>query len=196
MNYQATNQTEKYREIRNNQTAQYGAIIRLKNGDDNFFCTGFVIDGKYAITAAHCVDYLSTGEEIKIYSRNNVNTNVIARVLCFNHRNDSAIIMGDFRNFKPAPIEKDKHGFAASKGPFMTCGYPYDQKQLYCNYALPVEMQNFSVRLTGALIPGMSGGPVFDLNTNKVVGLNSAVDGPFIIVYPLVGTLGQCGIDN
>ncbi len=195
-NYLAFKPEVKFGDVKNDKNAKYDGIIRLKTPDGNGFCSGFVVDGSYAMTAAHCVDWLSKGQDIHIYDKKNTNTGTVAHVLGYNQRNDSAVIYGDFKNFKAVRIEKDTHGFIASKGPFLTCGYPYDQKNLYCSYANPISTENFAMKLTGALIPGMSGGPVFDAVTNKVVGLNSAVSGEFIIVYPIVGVLGSFDLDN
>lgn len=187
---------EKYGDIKNNEDAVYNGIIRLKTQDNNFFCTGFVIDGRYAMTAAHCVVEMAAGEKIRIYDKNDTYTGTEAVVLGYNQRNDNAVIMGNFTNFKAVPIEKDIHGLIASKGPFMACGYPYGQKKLYCSYSYPISTENFSMKLVGALVPGMSGGPVFDVNTNKVVALNTAVENEFIIVNPIVGALGMYEIDQ
>lgn len=186
---------EKFGAVQNLPNAVYDAIIRLKTEENKYFCTGFSVDGNYAITAAHCVEWLGTSEKIRVYDKNDTFTGVEAVVVGYNQRNDTAVIKGDFRNFKAVVIEKDRHGFASSTGPFLTCGYPYANKALYCSYATPVRMKNFSMLLKGALIPGMSGGPVFDLNTNKVVGLNSAVEEDLIVVNPLVGIMGSFGLE-
>lgn len=184
----------KYGEIMNKEDAIYSSLIRLKNKDNKFFCSGFVIDGRYAMTAAHCVDDVEG--PIRIYDKNDTFTGTEAKVLGYNHRNDTAVIYGDFTNFKAANIEKDVHGFVTSKGPFLTCGYPYGQKAAYCEIAMAVEAEDFAVKLLGVLVPGMSGGPVVDLSTNKVVGLNTAVEGKFIICNPIVGALGFFEIDQ
>lgn len=195
-NYRADDIKEKYRDVPNDPNPIFHAIIRLRDSNDRFFCSGFVIDGTFAITAGHCLNWTSKSDKLKIYDRYDNFTGVEASIVGFNDRNDSGIIKGDFRRFQYVKIEKDKHGFIASDGPFMTCGYPYGQKNLYCSYALKVATENFAMRLTGALIPGMSGGPVFDLQTNKVVGINSAVEGNSILVYPLVGILGNYGLEK
>lgn len=193
--YKADEILPKFRSVPSNPIPVYNAIIRLRNAEDQFFCSGSVIDATYALTAAHCVNYMAKNEVIRIYDQYDSYTGVDATVVGYNDRNDTAVIKGEFKNFKAVAIEKDRHGFIASEGPFLTCGFPYGNKNLYCSYALKVSTENFAMRLKGALIPGMSGGPVYDLNTNKVVGVNSAVEGSNIIVYPITGVLASFGLE-
>jgi hypothetical protein len=47
----------------------------------------------------------------------------------------------------------------------------------------------------GFLIKGMSGGPVLDPLTGKVVGVNSAASTGFVIAGPTFGILGLFGIE-
>jgi hypothetical protein len=195
--YQAFEPTVKFGQVKNNANAQYSSIIRLKTMFGDGFCSGFVIDGSYAITAAHCVDYLKKDAQIKIYDKKNKDTGTIAKVLGFNQRNDSAVITGDFKDFQAIPFEKYTNGFYSDKyqGLLKICGYPYDQKYLYCSDAKAMEPHYFGMRLLGSGIPGMSGGPTVHFDTGVALGVNSHVDGPFLVVFPLTGILSSFGLE-
>lgn len=194
--YQAYKPDIKYLQTKNDVNAKFDAIIRLKREDGSSFCTGFVIDGEYAITAAHCVADMDKDTNIKIFDRKNIDTNTVATVLGFNHRNDTAILAGDFTRFRRLAIEKDKNGFYEHPNSmYHICGYPYGQKFLYCSQGKVVEPSNFGMRLIGAGVPGMSGGPVINTDTGKAVGLNSYVDGPYFVSFPLTGILGSFGLE-
>ena len=52
---QTTPGLDPFNKIRTNGTNKHPVIIRLNNSLNQFYCTGFVIDGQYAMTAAHCL---------------------------------------------------------------------------------------------------------------------------------------------
>jgi S1-C subfamily serine protease len=74
----------------------------------------------------------------------------------------------------------------------MSCGFPYGQKRLYCSTIKPKAKEFFNLIADGDIFPGMSGGPVIDILTGEVVGVNSKVyeDGT-IHVASLIGLPAQ-----
>lgn len=164
-------------------------IIRLDTGGS--FCTGVVIDNNYALTAAHCVNIDDT---IHVYDRYNVDTMVIAHTAALDTLRDIALVIGDFRAFKPVTV--DFSGLEVSTGMIATsCGFPAGQLTLYCIDLVHVGNRYFQYRMTGLpLFQGCSGGPVFNRLTGHLIGINSAVDHNSIIISPLVGFKDELGL--
>lgn len=180
----------KYRQILNKPDATIPPIIRLKY-KDKFFCTGFIIDGRYAVTAAHCVvnSYgFFNNKEINIYDLYNKDTGIKAKPLGFSNRMDYAVIEGDFRNFAYFNIDNRSIGEASPENIYISCGFPFNQ-ELTCSRVFPVSNYFFAIKAAGVLYPGQSGGPVIEINTNTVIGVNSAVGNNYIIFYPMTGLL-------
>jgi hypothetical protein len=67
----------------------------------------------------------------------------------------------------------------------IACGYPYGA-QLLCTPVTSRGMEWFLWSAQGKLYPGMSGGPVIDLQSGKVIGSNTAVSRDYIILAPLI----------
>lgn len=178
--------------------AKYEAIVRLKYLDGRFFCTGFVIDDKYVVTAAHCLSDFNGAllkQEIEISNDLDEELYLNAKPAALDNRNDLGLVVGDFSNFKHLEIDSINAGLL-SFSTFSSCGYPYGQKDLLCTRLYPKTNYYFQIYGSGFLYPGMSGGPVFDSIRNVVVGVNSAVVQNGVIVSPLIGILENFGIDK
>lgn len=170
-------------------TAKYGAIVRLVL-DGSTFCTGTVIGATTILTAAHCV-MVDTGfsgpelrENIEIRPSNNAKVNVTANIYNVRHQMDQAILKGDFRQFNARKYISDpeKLTILRDKSKLTACGYPLGG-DFFCNTIYYKSPDNFFWKVRGVLIPGMSGGPVFDENGN-VVATNVAVMNEYSIVSP------------
>jgi len=177
------------------ELGKWGAVIRLTNKKNGFFCSAFVISDDYALTAAHCIDKdgtLST-EEIFIESSTMEDTGTTAIPAAMNLRGDIGAIVGDFKNFKKLRVEVPPLGFLGKKGPFVACGYPYGD-QLLCVNFIPSGTEYFSVIGGGFLFPGMSGGPVIDASSGTVAGVNCYVSTGFVGIGNLTGVFASLDI--
>jgi len=187
----------------------YPAIIRLHDNHGDFFCSAFVVDASYAITAAHClVDSLgylsrspirvtdSDGEEI-----------TVAKAAGINNRVDYGIVTGDFSNFNQLEMDASVSFYSAVDNTkwkmmkelqdnFETCGYPQGQKDVYCADFAPTGNAYFQVAGIGQVFPGMSGGPLINKETGEAVGIISAMSDGQAIVTPIVGILGNFGLEQ
>lgn len=187
-----------YSQAQKEQSTSYGPIIKLSR-DDRPFCSAFVIDRNYALTAAHCIDGTfgeMDGRPLQILDEVSNDTGVIAHPVGKNNRVDIGLVMGDFSEFVPYRV--DFYGFTPTNnaGQYVTCGFPYLQNKVTCNAFIPSGNVGFSLVGAGFLIPGMSGGPVIDTVNGVVIGINSAMGmsgGAYIA--PVLGALGFFGIE-
>lgn len=185
-----------YNSIVTSEKNTYGSIIRLEHGDFGFYCTAVVIDGNYALTAAHCLNNeigLMSDREIVIYDQNQTYTGVKAKAAAVDNTRDIGFIQGDFRDFEAAKV--DFTGEDIKVGMVMTaCGFPSGQFIKFCVDLVLYGNYQFRYRTQGPpIFRGMSGGPVVASN-GHVVGINSAVDNNSVIIAPLVGVLEILGL--
>lgn len=189
----------KFGAVLNSPLAQFKPVIRLTKGSTPH-CSAFVIDGAYAITAAHCLvddkqKLLKT--KFQVFDESGLDTKTTAIPAGVALRSDLGLITGDFRNFMPIKTDLNHFGFYSKSPYFLACGYPYGQKQLICNFYVP-NGQGYSFAILGQsyFVPGMSGGPVIDPVTGEAIALISyGSDGSGYGVYPLQGFLGAFGLD-
>jgi hypothetical protein len=171
---------------------RYSAIIRIINPQyARTSCSAFVISDKIAITAEHCVD--DAFMRI-VYFTDQYHTELLqAQVFSSFKTIDQAMLVGDFSKFKRFNLKFPSNGIAGNKGPFKTCGYAYGGKLMCFDYT-PIGIDDFMLAGKGFLYSGMSGGPLFDVKTNEVVGVNVAVKENIVIHSPLVNTLEKHGV--
>lgn len=174
----------------------YSSLIRLETPDHRFYCSAFVISNKYAMTAAHCLynsgQFMKTGK-IDIFSSYLQNTHVVARPAALNLYDDIGLIVGNFQDFKKIPVMVVPTPIDFFKGPFMACGYPYGDQMMCSRFSL-ISNMFFLVQGSGFIYPGMSGGPVIDVSSGIVVGVNSRVTYDDVVIAPLTGFFGSIGI--
>jgi hypothetical protein len=180
-----------------NINPQHYAIVQLGRDDDTF-CSAYVADANYIITAGHCIsgnDGHLNRKPLQIFDRNGKNTGIIATPVGLNNRVDVGLIKGDFRNFETLPT--DFYGFTPtnSYGVYQTCGFPYLQNKITCTNFVPKSNDGFTLSGNGFLIPGMSGGPVYDSKNKVVIGVNSAMGRGSALIAPTLGLLGAFGIE-
>lgn len=176
------------------------SIVRLHTADGRFFCSGVVITPNAIATAGHCVivetpfgAMIDPDLKIEIRGADGLPTHIYARVGGVNPRIDTAMLLGDFHLFAhrdviDSPSEIDRI-FMNPESKIVACGYPLGGA-LTCSEVQKVRHAAFWYRAIGWLYPGMSGGPVIDLSSGKVIALNRAVDeadadGRTIILSPL-----------
>jgi len=166
--------------------AKGGAVVRLKMISGQFFCSATVVSNTRAISAAHCFQEAPKGVTIRVFDRyETIITN--AKLLGLEARSDQAVIEGDFRAFNHIAVETapDEIINSYEKHDLLTCGYAYGGK-LYCNKFTFESPDIFQMSGKAYVYPGMSGGPVIDLKTRKVVGINTAMSSSKAIVSPTI----------
>lgn len=185
---------------------QHVAIIRLVDGKGDFFCSGFVVDAVYAVTAAHClVDELGflTKRTLRIESSEG-ELLTTAKAAGLNNRVDYGIITGDFSNFKHLDMTSSVSFFDATAAAafvnltspeYKICGYPQGQKKLFCASFAPTSPYFSQIMGIGQAFPGMSGGPVLNA-TGEAVGIVSAMSDGGAIITPVIGILGNFGVEQ
>lgn len=174
----------------------YPSTVRLVSSDGYFFCTGTVIDAKYIMTAAHCLEdagVMTTGT-IYIYDMYSNPVGGVAKAVGVDFLRDVGFLMGNFADFEPAKV--DFTGQYIKKGMMMkSCGFPAGQYNIYCTELKLVGNIYFKMQTTGApIFKGCSGGPVIDEASGYIIGVNSAVGDNMVVVGPVVGVLEELGL--
>lgn len=173
------------------------AIVRLHDtSTGKFFCSGVVISSKLIATAAHCVvqfsmfGSVSKLSEVNIRGADGKDLKLIAKVDGAHPGSDTAILSGDFSRFVSLPlvnnVKEDLSILLDNSKLLISCGYPWGA-ELYCVEFYSRSYYTFHVQGKSYLFPGMSGGPVIEVETGKVVALNRAVGGEFVYVSPTLG---------
>lgn len=167
---------------------KYSPIVRLVDNKGDFFCSGFVADDNYVITAAHCVYDAKTVM---------VNERTPATVIGYQGREDFALLKGDFREYGRLPFSYSTGISIALVGRMVAaCGYPEGSYFVTCTPAKILGPSMFYHEAIGEMYPGMSGGPVIDIETGVVIGLNSHVsEGPRVYFSRLTGLPGRFDIE-
>lgn len=174
-------------------TTSFNSIVRLANPDGRSFCTGWVVDRRYAVTAAHCINKRGKIrlEPIKLFADTGEDTGITAQASDFDARMDLGLLVGDFSRIEPIRVNFVSEGFPRDPSiRYLACGFPLGQRKLFCSPFIPTDSHFFAIAGQGHLIPGMSGGPVINQDTGEVVGVNTAVYKDKSIVSPVQGFLG------
>lgn len=172
---------------------KYKPIIKLKYNDE-FFCTAFVIDKNYAVTAGHCVNNNGrlTKDTLQVFSDEDKDTGVKIKAAGMALRSDLGLLVGDFSQF--TPLKADFHKLRFNEPGYYVCGFPYGQS-MACTPFTPIQNMGFGILGQGYIVPGQSGSPVISVLTGEAVGVGSASEEPGILVYPLLGLLGAFNIE-
>ena len=172
-----------------------GSIVRLHDPKEgHFFCSGVIVGKSTLLTANHCTSGMfaeaAFGEVIaEIRDADGEPTGIMATFVAGNGRADYAILTGDFSSFAIRGHSADPHvildNIENNGRSIMACGYPYGGK-LMCSPVTDRHMMAFYIAGHGYLYPGMSGGPVVDVATGIVIGVNSAVTEENVLLAPLI----------
>lgn len=175
-----------------NKSFKYDSIIRIVTNEGTL-CTSVVIDNKYALTAAHCVHSLKS-DVFYIFDRYNNFTDITAIPVATDSLRDVALLQGDFKNFDYVIV--DFTGAEISAGMVMrSCGFPGGQLALFCTNLYHSGNYFFQYRtIGGPIFQGESGGPVYNIHTGHLIGINSAVSSNSVFISPLVGFKESIGM--
>lgn len=170
----------------------------------NTHCTAFVVSDNYALTAAHCVSMNILGLEIPMDPLILVDSSgkgrLVSVVMPRHGRIDLAAVQGDFSMFKHFKIDDQELGISPSDN-LETCGFPWGNPTYKC---FPISAHAgasnldglFLYKLSGFMAPHMSGGPVINTSTGKVVGINVAVDYNNIFMSAIIGASAILGLES
>jgi V8-like Glu-specific endopeptidase len=183
-------------DMQSTDQSKFSPLVRLVNDKGRGFCSAFIIDKHYAITAAHCVSDKEIDNEVfSLFSDSGKDTYTTVKTLSFDSSTDLAVLVGDFDKFSPLQVNFNNEGFPTNEvHTYYTCGFPLAQKHATCHEFTPIEMNYFKVAGKGHLIPGMSGGPVIN-ELSVAVGINSSVLEDMVFISPLEGMLGLFNLE-
>lgn len=163
-------------------------VVRLEN-TVHTYCSGTVVSDSLVVTALHCVEPFIKNNVSVFVSDKNKTVLIETKVVFYLPYLDQALLKGDFKGFDKMKMKNPQNGIEHSKGPFVTMGYPNGGELIQFDWVL-IGGDGFFLKGTGYLYKTMSGGPLVDLSTNEIVGVNSAVtyDGKAII-SPIVNLI-------
>lgn len=163
-------------------------IVRLHRPEDgSFFCSGTIISAKYVLTAGHCVGPM-LGERVIVKDANGRVIDANAKSYSAEQRSDQGMVLGNFSKYTKTAVVVDPVAnidIWNTSSNLISCGYPYAGK-LLCVQIKFIGPRNFLMAARGYLYPGMSGGPVYDMNSGKIIGVNTAVEDDHLILSPTI----------
>lgn len=169
--------------------SDFRGIVKLRTVNGTFFCSATVISPTEAIGSAHCFFHLRENSFI-VESLPNENGEIVVALSYIegiNERADTALIRGDFKNFDQFEIDPSPSSDILINEDYdlVACGYPYGGELICYKFSDPFKMVD-AIAGKGQLYAGMSGGPVIDLKTGKIVAVNRAVAEGYVVVSPIV----------
>lgn len=129
-------------------------------------CSGVVISDVLALTAGHCaISPVATVQQgLRVAN---------GKFVYIDGLRDLAVIQGDFTDMGKAAINFSQAYFEVGKK-YRSCGHPFGQEAIYCvNLGAFTTNDGHVFNFKQAIMYGMSGGPVYDVATAQVTGLNT-----------------------
>lgn len=152
---------------------KYDGVVRLVSPEGDTFCTGFVVAKDLVMTAGHCAFM----EEMSIVDKD-LKFSTKGKFKFVNpmsmQSEDVATISGDFSAFEI--LEMDMRHDVKVGAKVIAVGYALGGVA-HTSSGIVTGFDKFFVQTKDLnLIQGMSGGPLFDTDSGKIVGINSRVD--------------------
>lgn len=176
---------------------KYRGVIRIVS--NSRACSATVVNKMYAITAKHCVvnmlDLIDKDERFFIYDDIGQIGIGMAHAVAVSGNEDVALLIGDFSEFRPIPVDIFGLDAINTNDVLVVCGFPYSQSIIHCTYNYGAGHNTFQIMATGSVIlPGMSGGIVLLQRTGKLVAVVSAAYGNYNLFGPIMGVFTKWGI--
>lgn len=177
------------------KVAKYNAVVRISTPMHSF-CSGVVVDDSHVLTAAHCVTNswrrLDTGTFLV---SDNTDTAVVkAKAIASDSYRDVALLQGNFSEFTEMTVDWSGKTKLDGSTLLQSLGYPGTQRDLYTPNLWYAGSYTFQIIANGGpIFMGCSGGPVIDVKSGVVIGVNSAA-GSYVYIGPVVGVLEQWGL--
>lgn len=168
-------------------STKFNAIVGVKSVDGS--CTGTVVSPTKVLTAAHCItNYVNEYKVVSIVNSEKKFLVVDAKLIMVNKDEDIAILGGDFSEFNSIKIDPNPENDLAVNPNFnaVNCGFAYGGR-FVCYKMNQVGKLGPLISAVGQMYQGMSGGPVIDLNSGHILGINLGymTQQPQILVTPL-----------
>lgn len=160
----------------------YEPILRVLTqvqGVNYTTCSAVVISQNLAFSAAHCFDMPPVPQYISDENEKHI---VPVQVYFLNAYRDLVLITGDFSKFKKmqvaqTPVEINQK--------LLSCGFPYNGKKV-CSKLEVLAPYKDLVSFKGFMYSGMSGGPIYDVETQTVFAINHGLQIGFVVGSPVV----------
>jgi len=189
---------------------KFSPLVILSTMKGKRFCSGTVVDNSYILTAAHCLideEGFMKKDEIKLLDDHGRDTGVVGLPAAVNIMLDYGLIKADLREFEFIFMNTQQPAFDFTKHNYVACGFPGGQIEAVCVPVGNVLPTDFFYTGFGAVIPGMSGGPLMIIDNPEnpiVVGVISAVQAspdpsrqPANLVFSsILGLLGDFELDR
>lgn len=172
------------------QQARRATVALVDNQRNAVFCSGVVIARDRILTAAHCLSTsffgISMDMPIELLSVRGTTVkgaskDIRALGMKVDNSTDRAIITGTFDDLYSLKVEIDAeiiHSILRNpSSKLINCGRAYGGKLTCSEFKYTNQCSAplfFKLCGTGFVYPGMSGGPLIDLVTMKVLGVNMA----------------------
>jgi hypothetical protein len=159
------------------------AMVRIYNGN-GFICSGTVVEKDTILTAAHCLVNVEKASDLVIYDQTMTIVRKIYRIV-YNEGSDLGILNAEVSDLFSAPIEFDIYKVINHSKQLRACGFAHGG-HMYCFIWQHKGSYGDKFSGNGMFFHGMSGGPIFDVETGHIIGVISGFTIDHTIVSPII----------